>query len=79
MTAQALEHDRTIHHKWAKLTCACCRRSQIRDFRHVIEKTSWDEQILQHERVLNTITLGIIGLACLYFLPVCVMIILGMH
>ena len=79
MTMQVLEHDRAIRHKWANVACICCRRSQKRDFMHVIEKTSWDEQILQHERVLNTITLVIIGLACLYFLPICVITILGMH
>lgn len=79
MTVQILECDKTIHHKWTNATCACCRGSLIRDFRHVIEKTNWDEQILQHERILNAVTLVIIGLACLYFLPICVMTILGMH
>jgi hypothetical protein len=79
MTVQILECDRTIRHRWTIVKCACCGGSLMRDFMHLIEKTNWDEQILQHERILNIITLVITGLACLYFLPICVMTILGMH
>lgn len=43
----------------------------IKRFREHIEREPWDEEIMQHEKILNIVSIGIIILGVIYFGPVC--------
>jgi hypothetical protein len=48
----------------------------IREFRRFIEYSDWDERMLKYEKYFNLFSVGIIVAAAVFFIPVCISILL---
>jgi hypothetical protein len=48
----------------------------IREFRRFIECSDWDERMLKYEKYINLFSGGIIVAAAVFFIPVCISILI---
>jgi hypothetical protein len=48
----------------------------IRKFRRFIECSDWDERMLKFEKHINVLSYGIIVAAAVFFIPVCISILI---
>jgi len=58
----AIRQHRTVEYKLR------AKRSRLRRFQHFIESTDWEERYLCHN-LIDRISLGIIVISLLYFVP----------
>jgi hypothetical protein len=48
----------------------------IMEFRRFIEYSHWDENLLKYEKYINWLSCGIIATAAVFFIPVCISILI---
>jgi hypothetical protein len=48
----------------------------IREFRRFIEYSDWDERMLKYEKRISLLSYGIIVAAAVFFIPVCISILI---
>jgi hypothetical protein len=48
----------------------------IREFRRFIEYSDWDEKLLKYEKYIDWLSCGIIVAAAVFFIPVCISILI---
>jgi hypothetical protein len=48
----------------------------IREFRRFIECSDWDERLLKYEKHINLLSWGIILASAIFFIPICISILI---